>query len=212
MLEFPGLFRPILRSNTPTFEQLLTAMSSEPKTCTASASQLGAKFHACTESLGEIRHFLSTVANRGLKSKDHMKRILRGGRYHLTLVANRCDLKLTCGDTSKRSPLTTFEAVRQPVREEHSVYTLGELQDIRSRARLVLSTHKAQAKHFENIPAGMTRYCHNLKTAYKKSILIENLDRCSIHHVTSYLCANICLHQRKSVLGLQLIGHKGIAI
>lgn len=153
-----GMFRPVLKSRSPTFEQLRKVMLTELKTSaaseSASASALAAKLFMCNENVAQITRFLSSVANRGLKMKDHMKRILRGGKYHFTLTDSVCDLKLTCGDTGVHYVQPIF-ASEVSLREERCVYNLAELQDLRSRARLVLSTHKAQAKRFLTDKAGM---------------------------------------------------------
>jgi hypothetical protein len=148
-----GLFRPLLKSSRPTFEQLREFMRLELRTST-DASLLAAKLYTCNENVAQIRQFLSSVANRGLKMKDHMKRILKGGKYQFTGSASGCNLKLTCGDTGFLSAATIFDA-EVTAKEETGVYLLAELQDIRSRARLVLSTHKAQAKRYLKHESGM---------------------------------------------------------
>jgi len=154
-----GMFRPVLKSETPTFERLWQAMDMELKNSavseSASASTLAAKLSKCNENVAQIIQFLSSVANRGLKMKDHMKRILRGGQYHFTLTGTVCDVKLTCdSETGIRNVPQVFDSEAR-VRDETCVYNLSDLQDLRSRARLVLSTHKAQAKRFTSDQAGM---------------------------------------------------------
>jgi hypothetical protein len=152
-----GMFRPVLKSRSSTFENLRKVMFKELRTSSASesasASTLAAKLNVCNENVAQITRFLSSVANRGLKMKDHMKRILRGGKYQFTVTDTVCSLRLTCGDTGIRYEPSIFET-EAFTREETCVYSLAELQDLRSRARLVLSTHKAQAKRFGTDQAG----------------------------------------------------------
>lgn len=170
-----GMFRPVLKSHSPTFEQLRKVMLTELKTSaaseSASASTLAAKLYMCNENVAQITRFLFSVANRGLKMKDHMKRILSGGMYRFTLSDTVCDLKLTCGDTGIRYAQPIF-ASEISVREETCVYNLADLQDLRSRARLVLSTHKAQAKRFLADPAGMN-HSTRLKGSFFEGISIS---------------------------------------
>ena len=150
------MFRPVLKSRSPTFEQLRKVMFPESRASSAIdsafASTLAAKLNVCNENVAQVTRFLSSVANRGLKMKDHMKRILRGGEYHFTVTDTVCSLQLSCRDTGIRYAPSVFEVVS---REETSIYNLADLQDLRSRARLVLSTHKAQAKRFGTGLAGI---------------------------------------------------------
>lgn len=154
------MFRPVLKSEFPTFESLWGVMAMELKTSaaseSASASTLAAKLSKCNENVAHITRFLSTVANRGLKMKDHMKKILRGGQYHFTLTDGVCDVKLTCNSqTGTWCVQPIFDSEVRVSQDETCVYNLAELQDLRSRARLVLSTHKAQAKRYISDQAGM---------------------------------------------------------
>lgn len=117
-----GTFRPVLKSTNPTFEQLRQVMVMELKTSApselASASTLAAKLSKCNENVAQITRFLSYVANRGLKMKDHMKRILRGGQYHFTLTDTACDVKLTCEESTGVRPILDSSEVS--AREETS--------------------------------------------------------------------------------------------
>lgn len=148
LIDLHRMFRPVLKSRYPTFKQLKRVMFTELKMSaaseSASASTLAAKLSGCNENVAHITRFLSSVANRGLKMKDHMKRILKGGMYRFTLTDTVCDLRLITGDFE----VDLFGSTEVNLRDERCTYNLGELQDLRSRARLVLSTHKAQTKRF----------------------------------------------------------------
>lgn len=129
---------------------MLTELKMSAASESASASTLAAKLFMCNENVAHITRFLSSVANRGLKMKDHMKRILKGGMYHFTLTDSVCDLRLITGDFEVH-----MFGSEVSLRDERCTYNLGELQDLRSRARLVLSTHKAQTKRFLTDNAGI---------------------------------------------------------
>lgn len=143
------------------FTELKMSAASE----SASASTLAAKLSECNDNVAHITRFLSSVANRGLKMKDHMKRILKGGMYQFTLTDTVCDLRLITGDFE----VDLFGSTEVNFRDERCTYNLGELQDLRSRARLVLSTHKAQTKRFLTDNAGMKQQVPHLQKAWCRS-------------------------------------------
>jgi hypothetical protein len=140
-----GLFRPLLKSETPSFEQLRTLISNEVKNSEAGASELAVKLLTCNENVNILRQILSTVANRGLKMRDHIKRILDSGQYHFMVYDMACHLRLSIGSHTAAQKTDSDRALK----EEKGVYVLSDLQDFRSRARLVKSSHVMQARRLD---------------------------------------------------------------
>jgi hypothetical protein len=158
-----GLFRPLLKSETPSFEQLRKLISNEVKNSEAGASELAVKLLTCNENVNILRQILSTVANRGLKMRDHIKRILDGGQYHFTVYDMACHLRLSIGSHTTAAQKSDSD---RALKEEKGVYVLADLQDFRSRARLVMSSHVMQARRLDIHSSGtffwllVTSFCN----------------------------------------------------
>lgn len=101
-----GIFRPILSSEAPCFEELRAAISMELKSSTTSTSNVNhlvPKLKKCNEGAHALRQYFSSVANRGHNTNDHISRILKNGWYHFTIIDGICKLELKCEDDDSQN-------------------------------------------------------------------------------------------------------------
>lgn len=126
------------------FEDLRASIIGELKSSSSNSNHLCEKLKACNKEAHGLRQYFLGVANRMYKDNDQITSILKNGEYHFSLSEDGCFLVLNCSNAdpslpepSKSSGNTKPLASSQGARS----YNLGQLQELRSRARWTINSN-----------------------------------------------------------------------
>lgn len=145
------VFSPIFQRSSISLKDLKETISKELSGGSAAAVRLAAKLNCCEANVCRLQHFVASVADRCYVLRDSMDRILTSGVYTF-LIEQMCDdfetafcsLQLSCGGLGEVSA----EAASKTDLQNH--FSLSDLKDLRSRARMVLSNKSQQSSLTES--------------------------------------------------------------
>ncbi|KAI5073486.1 hypothetical protein GOP47_0011499 [Adiantum capillus-veneris] len=134
LIHVDKLLRPLLQSPKFTIVELKSTIAkevSEP----LGATELSEKLNYCNANIHRIRHFVASLADRSSVLKNHMFKIMESGVHTFVLQSQSsvtngdvCKFTVLCGGTQDSSSRQQF--------------TMTDLKDLRSRARMLLSMRR----------------------------------------------------------------------
>lgn len=194
LIHIDKLLRPLMQSSHFTIANLKAAIAKETKE-SADAAQLSAKLNYCNANIHRIRHFVASLADRSSVLKSHMSKIMELGVYTFA-VKNQCSGTsgglckfLVLCDGTQTSSSSTSQIAHLNVNSRQQ-FTLTDLKDLRSRARMLLSmrrikqdglanevvTSKLSAGQRSNMAQALKEFVEHVNLAER---LIEQL--CDVH-------------------------------
>lgn len=126
LIEVKRFLQPLLKQKYDDDVQLFFAAMNESKE-TSGIKRVAEKVHECSSNLHSLKALYNHVANRGEHTKQIIKNIVTKGKFRFSLKEKECDV---------------FVDYKQE--ENNHVYSKSYLNDLRSRALLILNTHEKQ--------------------------------------------------------------------
>ncbi|XP_028397453.1 LOW QUALITY PROTEIN: uncharacterized protein LOC114521280 [Dendronephthya gigantea] len=101
------------------------------KTSCLEHKDIAFKIHQSSTNVNSLRGLYTSIANRGEITKEIIGNCLRRGLYHVSIKEGKCEATMSYESEGKSVP---------------SNYILPDLHDLRSRAHLIVSSHKNSFK------------------------------------------------------------------
>lgn len=126
LIEIKRFLQPLLKQKHDDDVQLFFAAMNESKQ-TSGIKRVEEKVHECSSNLHSLKALYNHVANRGEHTKEIIKNIVTKGEFRFYLKEKECDVFVDYTQEGKKQ-----------------VYSNSYLNDLRSRALLILNTQEKQ--------------------------------------------------------------------
>lgn len=127
LIEVKRLLQPILKQKYADIKGFFNTLNKSLET--SGIKRAEQKIYECSSNLHSLKALYNHVANRGEHTKEIIEKIVKKGTFHFCLGDNECDV--------------TVEYTQD--RKTHA-YSKSYLNDLRSRALLILNTEEKQSK------------------------------------------------------------------
>lgn len=127
LIEVKRFLQPILKQKYVCIRKFFQTLKKSLET--SGIKNIDHKVYECCSNLHSLKALYNHVANRGEHTKETIENIVKRGVFHFVLKEKSCDVTVECKQDKKTH-----------------LYSKSYLNDLRSRALLILNTEEKQAK------------------------------------------------------------------